>query len=166
MKNLLYIPCVALVLLCAPVIFGQSTEEAELTIQGEGLAPMALGLERIRNMPSISLELMDRDQGPQTFKGVPLEKLLNLAGVSLGPQLRGEDMAKYVRVTAADGYQVVFSLAELDPMLSGNRVLLAYEKDGKTLEPGYGPLRLVVPQDKKRARWLREIRTISILIAN
>lgn len=130
------------------------------------MTPLSLDLDQIREMPSQTLQLMDHAEVQRTFKGIPLEELLTKAVVGLGPQLRGKNLAKYVLVTAADDYKVVFSLAELDPLLSGNSVLLAYEMDGKPLDPGYGPLRLVVPQDKSRARWIREVRTIKVLFAD
>jgi len=43
--------------------------------------------------------------------------------------------------------------------------LLAYQEDGNPLKKGEGPFRMIVPKDKKHARWIREISTIKILFA-
>jgi DMSO/TMAO reductase YedYZ molybdopterin-dependent catalytic subunit len=65
-------------------------------------------------------------------------------------------------VRAADGYEVIFALPEIDPEFTAQTILLAYEVDGKPLPKGEGPFRLVVPNDKKHARWIREITTITV----
>ncbi|MDR6562718.1 MULTISPECIES: hypothetical protein [unclassified Arcicella] len=48
------------------------------------------------------------------YSGVPVTEILGKAGVTLGKQLKGENLSKYHIVKAADGYEVLFSLAELD----------------------------------------------------
>ena len=42
-------------------------------------------------------------------------EILKRAGAPLGTELRGNAIASYVLASATDGYQVLFSLAELDP---------------------------------------------------
>lgn len=81
-----------------------------------------------------------------------LSEILESAGVTLGKNLRGKNLTKYVFVNAADGYEVIFSLPEIDPEFTDNVILLAYQVDGKSLAANEGPFRLVVPKDKKHAR--------------
>ena len=69
-------------------------------------------------------------------------------------------------VSAADGYKVVFSLAEIDPEFTTQTILLACEVDGKPLEKGDGPFRIVVPNDKKHARWIREVASIEVVVSS
>ena len=66
-------------------------------------------------------------------------------------------MALYLLVEAADGYRVVFALPELDPAFTERVVLLADHRDGQPLTPAEGPLRLVVPDEKRQARWVRQV---------
>ena len=66
-------------------------------------------------------------------------------------------MALYLLVEAADGYRVVFALPELDPAFTERMVLLADHRDGQPLTTTEGPLRLVVPDDKRHARWVRQV---------
>lgn len=70
-------------------------------------------------------------------------------------------MTTIVRVTASDHYQVVFSLAELDAALGNEQVILADTQDGHPLTKD-GPFRLVVPGDKRPARWIRNVTTIEV----
>ena len=76
-----------------------------------------------------------------------------------------QNLVKYILVQAVDGYEVLFSLPEIDPEFTNQTVLLATKVDGKALANGEGPFRIIVPNDKKHARWIREISTIKILFS-
>jgi hypothetical protein len=58
---------------------------------------------------------------------------------------------------------VVFSLGELDESIGNLQVLIADSEDGKPLPQGSGPLRLVVPADKRPARWVRMVKAIRVV---
>ena len=92
-------------------------------------------------------------------------EILRQAGVKLGEQLRGQEMTTYVLVKAADNYQVVFAVAELDPGFTDRVVFLADQRDGKVLSPTEGPLRMIVPGEKRQARWVRQVTTLTVLHA-
>jgi len=102
---------------------------------------------------------------PAHWEGVALADLLREAGVPLGDALRGRHLATYVRVTAADGYVAVFSLAELDPAMHDGTVLLADRRDGAALDAKKGPFRLVAAGDKRPARWVRQVVAIDVFAA-
>lgn len=96
--------------------------------------------------------------GDKRFEGVPLAELLRLVGAPLGDALKHhEPPTWYVVAEAQDGYRVVFSLAELDPAFNEREVLLADRQDGQALAADKGPFRLVVPGDKRRARWAHQV---------
>jgi len=61
-----------------------------------------------------------------------------------------------------DHYDVVFALAEFDDAFSGRVILLADREDGGPLPDGQGPLRLVVPGDKRVARWARMVTSLEV----
>lgn len=157
MKRILMVSCLLFI-----GLYGTSQAQ-RLEVTGEVLTPLSLELNDIKSMNTTTIKAKDSDDIEHAFSGVPLESILKKAGVTLGEQLRGENLAKFVLVTAADGYEVLFSLAEMDPYFSGNTVLLAVEMDGKPLPNGYGPFRLIVPNDIRHGRWIREIRTINII---
>ena len=71
-------------------------------------------------------------------------------------------MTGYLLVEAADDYHVLFSLAELDTSFQDSEVLLADTIDGAPLAPDQGPLKLVVPHDKRPARWIKMVAGITI----
>jgi DMSO/TMAO reductase YedYZ molybdopterin-dependent catalytic subunit len=138
---------------------------ASFTVGGEVLRPLKLSVKELSALKSSEVKAKDRDGKEHTFKGVMLWTILDSAGVTLGKDLRGENLAKYLLVKASDGYEVVFSLPEIDPEFSEKIILLAYKVDGKPLAATEGPFRLVVPQDKKHARWIRQLNSIQILFS-
>jgi hypothetical protein len=96
---------------------------------------------------------------------VALEEILRKAGVPQGEALRGPAMATYILAEAADGYRVVFSLAELDAGIADSEVIVADTIDGAPLGDKLGPFRLVAPHEKRPARWVRMLRSITVVHA-
>jgi hypothetical protein len=98
-----------------------------------------------------------------TFEGVALGALLAKAGVGFGETLRGKRMASCLLVEAADGYRAVIALPELDPAFSDKQIVLAFLKDGKPLDDKEGPYRIVIPDEKRMARWVRQVTVLKIV---
>ena len=96
------------------------------------------------------------------YSGVALTDLLALAGAPPSDSLRGQTLTTYVLVEAADGYRVIFSLAELDGGFTDRVVLLADRVNGQPLPASEGPFRLIVPGEKRPARWARQVVRISL----
>ena len=80
-----------------------------------------------------------------------------------GKELRGKALAGYVLAKAADGYEVVFSLGELDQAFGNLSILVADKRDGKPLTGKQGPLRLVCPNDKAGARSVRMLESVELI---
>jgi len=99
----------------------------------------------------------DRDQKAVVYEGVLLPEVLRLVGAPLGEDFHHQQPTWYVLIEAKDGYRALFALPEADPAFSDHVILLADRKDGKPLSTDEGPLRLVIPDEKKRARWIRQV---------
>ena len=91
--------------------------------------------------------------------GVPLWKVLDKFGFSAGPMSKtmkpSEKRAGWKKVlvaTARDGFQAVFSCAELFPTLGRTRALLVFKMDGMPLPAETGPMRIAVLSDKEPSR--------------
>jgi hypothetical protein len=147
------------------LLLGRVTPEANSLIVVQYLQdqPQSLGLEELKKLPQQSVKVKDRDGQEATYSGVFLHDLLELTPAPIGESLRGAAMGLFLVAEAQDGYRVLFSLPETDPEFSGNIVLVAYAKNDKPLEGKEGPLRLIVPSDKRHARWIRMLAKIYIL---
>jgi hypothetical protein len=139
-----------------------SGADATLTISGDVTQPVTLTVNDLRGMARTKVTV--EDEGRQvTYEGVLVGDLLKRAGVPLGPSLTGSAVATYVLMTARDGYQVVFSLPELDPEFTSNDIIVADTIDGRPLFAYQGPLRIVAPHDKKGARSIRMLQTLQVV---
>jgi len=99
----------------------------------------------------------------EVYEGVLVEDLLKKAGVPQGEDLRGPALATYLVFEAEDGYRVVFSISELDSGILDSGVIVADTMDGAALAPKQGPLRVVAPHEKRPARWVRMLKTITVM---
>lgn len=129
-----------------------SAQEASLSVTGEVTHPLQLTAAGLSKMKRTTVALKDRDGKEHKYTGVAIPEILDLAGVTTGKQLRGENLTKYMLVKCTDGYEVLFSLAELDSSFTDRTIILADQLEGGPLPAGKGPFRLVVPGEKKPAR--------------
>lgn len=160
----LAVTCVALAFISSGAARGQTTPPANTTLRVTGKVerPLALGESDLQALPRKHLAVTDEKGAPVTYDGVPVVELLRKAGVPLGKQLKGPQMKLYVIVDAADGYRAVFALPEFDPDFTDRVIILADRRDGHAMAPPQGPFRLVVPGEKRHARWVREVTALDV----
>lgn len=152
--------CLLSVLFCLHTLKAQTVH-----VSGEVSQPFDLTREALASMPRTTVISKDKDGKDHTYKGVAIAAILNKAGVTTGAQLKGANLAKYLLVGCADGYHVIFSLAELDAAFTDRVVILADEGDGQPLPADRGPYRLIVPGEKKPARSCYRVTSLKIAIA-
>ena len=139
-----------------------SASDYNLQVGGEVEHELKLSPADFSKLPSRSVRAKDHGGVESTFEGVPLIDILERAGVKFGDGLRGKSLALYLVVEASDGYRAVFALPELDPAYTDRLVILADRRDGKKLSDAEGPLRIVVPAEKRQARWVRKVSALII----
>ncbi len=130
---------------------------ALIQITGEVPKPQSISPEEFAKLPRSSLRARAHDGIEHQYEGVAMVDVLATAGVPTGKDLRGLAMALYVVVEASDNYRAVFSLAELDRSITDRVTLLADRRDGQPLPAKDGPLLVVVPGEKKHARWVKQV---------
>jgi DMSO/TMAO reductase YedYZ molybdopterin-dependent catalytic subunit len=125
--------------------------------------PLRLSLADLKAMPHVSATFHNsHTNADETYSGVRLADLLAKMGAPLGDQLRGKALANYVVATGSDGYQAVLALGEIDPSFHPGEVLIADAMDGKPLDAHSGPFKLVVTEDKRPARSVRNLVSIEL----
>jgi DMSO/TMAO reductase YedYZ molybdopterin-dependent catalytic subunit len=136
----------------------------ELKITGAVTTPLTVTLPDLKKMPRKTLSVVNpHNKKTEVYEGVLLEELLRRAGVPQGEKLRGAAMATYVLAEAEDGYRVVFPLAELDSGILDSEVIVADIMDGADLPPKEGPLKIVAPHEKRPARWVRMLKSVTVV---
>ncbi len=153
---------IAAALAVAVTAGAQSGSPATLAVVGDVPTPLTLTAADLRSMPRTEV-IVTEDGQPVRYEGVLVGAVLARAGAPLGRDLTGGAVASYVLATASDGYQVVFSLAELDPAFTGSRIIVADSVGGKPLFDFQGPFRIVAPGDTRGARSIRMLQRLQVV---
>jgi hypothetical protein len=98
----------------------------------------------------------------QTYSGVPLLDLLVRVGVPNKPH--GKDLKLYLVAMGSDGYEAVYSVAEVNPDVHDATVLVADSEDGQPIAAD-GPLKLVASREARPARWVRNLVAVRVMAA-
>jgi|SRR5579862_1940190 len=152
-------PVAPLVAIAAGLMAQQAPSVA---VSGAVKQPLTLAAKDLAAMPRATVAVTDHGKSV-TYEGVLLYDVLLKAGAPLGSELSGKALASYVLASAKDGYQVVYTLTEIDPAFTDSRILLADAADGNPLPATQGPFRLVVPNEKKGARSVRMLERIEVI---
>jgi hypothetical protein len=120
----------------------------EFTVKAAELKGMARKTVMVHNAHS---------NADETYEGVEVEELLRKYGAPLGKELHGSALTCYVVATGSDGYSAVLSLGEVDTSFHPGDVLVADTMNGKPLDARNGPFKLVVTEDKRPARSVRNL---------
>jgi hypothetical protein len=157
----------AAALCLVPATTGNAAKDAdgEAVVVLRTVAGKTLRLTRddLRKLPRTELEATDHRGHKNHYAGVALRVLLDKLGVPRGEAFRGEWMRAFLVIEAADEYRVIFALPELDPGFTDRVIILADTRDGQPLEKFVGPFRVVVPGEKKQARWIRMVKEIRLV---
>jgi DMSO/TMAO reductase YedYZ molybdopterin-dependent catalytic subunit len=161
-----YVACGVLLVSSTLVTAQAPRQEAAaqtLSVAGDVKTPLSISPAELKAMPRTSVEVKSEDGRAVKYDGVLVGEILRRAGATLGSDLRGDAMATYVLASASDGYQVLFSLAELDPAFTGSEIIVADTADGKPLSANQGPLRIVSPRDARAARAVRMLQRLDVV---
>ena len=133
-----------------------------LVIGGDVAHTVALTPAEMKALPRKTVNV--QEEGRQvSYEGVLVSELLKQAGAPVGADLRGGAVAAYVVATGNDGYQAVYSAAELDPVFTGSEVIVADSVEGRPLFDYQGPFRLIAPKDTRAARSVRMLEKIELV---
>ena len=134
-----------------------SKSDIVLIVDGAVEHELKLSFSDLAQFPRQSLRATDELGKESLFGGVLVADILKAAGVKIGKELRGKRLADYLLAETLDDYCVVFALPEFDPSFKQNLVLLADSRDGGPLVESDGELRLIIPSEKRYARWVRHL---------
>lgn len=165
----LVFPIAAIFLLLAGNVAAQRATPAspapvgDLQLVARTHDPILLTFAELRALPHVTVTIHNpHTSTDETYSGVRLADLLAKMGAPLGNDLHGKALASYIVATGSDGYQAVLALAEVDPSFHPGEVVVADAMNDRPLEAHSGPLKLVVTEDKRPARSVRNLTTIEL----
>ena len=140
-----------------------ASDKSELLITVASHEPLHLSTAELKALPHVTVTFHNsHTNADETYSGVRLSDLLAKLGAPLGDALRGKALANYVVATGSDGYKSVLALGEIDPSFHPGDVIVADAMDGKPLDAHSGPFKLVVTEDKRPARSVRNLVSIEL----
>jgi hypothetical protein len=134
----------------------------QITVQTENGKQTVLTRADIEALPRVKVTT-GAPAASKAFDGASLKAVLERGGVEFGETMKGKRMTSCLIVDAADGYRVVIALPEIDPAFTDKQFVLAFLKDGKPLDDKEGPYRIVIPDEKRMARWVRQVTKLKIV---
>jgi formylmethanofuran dehydrogenase subunit E len=139
-----------------------------LQVTGAGVKTAAFAIADLQAMKPVETTWTAGGRSTPVV-GVPLDQLLERQGLS--PKRMGDDGTEHgkgwhrvVIASAPDGFQAVFTVAELTAHMGATRALVAWKLDGKPLPPDRGPLRLVVLTDKIASRSVHSVSRLEVMV--
>ena len=136
-----------------------------VTVSGVNGKTVILTEDDLSKLPQQTVKATDHGT-PATFEGVLLTDMLGKVDLPLGEKFHSTGASYYMVVEAKDGYRAVFAWAELDSGFMDKSVYVVTKRDGKPLSEKDGPFQLVVPGEKRAARWVRQVTALRIRQAN
>jgi len=158
MRNRLFFPALLFTLILQAAV----VRSQQLTVQTETGKQTQLTRADIEALPHIKVTSAASGASAM-FEGVALKAVLERGGVGFGETLKGKRLASCLLVEAADGYRVVIALPEIDTAFTDKQIVLAFLRDRKPLDDKEGPYRIVIPDEKRMARWVRQVTTLKIV---
>ena len=145
--------------------WGQAT--STLTVSGKVAQPLTLTIDDLKRQPVHTIDYPPQDSARANDSGALHRRysgclLRDVLAAARPAESRARDLRKsYVVATASDGYEVLFSWAELFVSPIGDSAIVAYERDGRPLGDDEGRIALIVPGDTRPVRhvkWLQSVR--------
>ena len=138
----------------------------QLTLTSVVHPSVVLSAADLKAIPHITVTIHNTHTNvDETYFGVRLADLLVKVEAPLGRELHGKALAYYIVATGSDGYAAVLAFGEVDPSFHPGEVLVADIMDGKPLDAHSGPFKLVVTEDKRPARSVRNLVSIELKMA-
>ncbi len=138
------------------------TAPSSLALAGPG-QQTTLSLDALKAMHHVSITVTNgHSHARETYTGVPLIELIEKVGAPQPAAVKGKVLSDYIVATGSDNYHAVLSLAEVEPGFHPGAVIVADTLGGKPLDTKEGPLKLIVEEDQKPARWVHSLAKIEL----
>jgi hypothetical protein len=152
---------------------GAASTPSSFHVAGFGINPSDWTVDKIQTQLADQIKPIQYTShgAKHTFDCIPLIALLQAAGVpadfvmksGVDPKLKNPQLRQVIIVSGRDGYAVVFSMAEVLPMVGDRPIWVALDEDGQPLNDNDEPVRLIVPDDKMPARGVHQVASIDIV---
>lgn len=138
-------------------------QDTGIEIVGGVLKAGVISRDDLAKLPAVEQDVRyqtSKGEAHGRYSGPLLWSILEARGIGDMPGHNAQLKHSFV-VEGRDGYRIVFSVGEIDPDFGNAPIQLALEEDGKPLPEAEG-YKLVVPGDKRGARYVRDVVRIEL----
>jgi hypothetical protein len=136
-----------------------SAPTTQLTLRALDGKSVTLSPADLAALPHKTVTVMNHHTSAnETYSGVALSDLLAKIGAPQGSDVKGKLFLLGVIATGTDNY----AIAETDPTIHTGDILIADLMNGQKLDKD-GAFKLVSTEEKRPARWVRNLATISLV---
>jgi hypothetical protein len=129
----------------------------KLTVEGK---TVTLTPEQLAAMPQQKITAHNGHSNvDEVYTGVAVSELLAKQGVTMAGDGAKRVYRSYLRATGTDKYWVMYSASEVEGAMHLGDVIVALTVDGKPLTED-GRFKLVSTEDKRPARWVRNLESL------
>jgi hypothetical protein len=140
-----------------------SSPSTELALRGLDGKTITLSPADLAAMPHKTVTVMNHHTNAnESYSGVALSDLLAKVGAPQGSDVKGKLFMLGVVAEGTDHYSVLFAIAETDPTIHSGDILVADQMNGQKLDKD-GAFKLVSTEEKRPARWVRNLTSISLV---
>ena len=143
----------------------RAEQSTSLTITVNGVSQQ-LSPAELAAMPQTTVRVRNAHTNvDESYTGVLVSDLLAKAGLTLTPKTQGQILRSYLRAQGTDFYFVLYSGAELQSMLHDATVIVALHRNNADLGED-GRFKLIATSEKKPARWVRSLVSLTLITVN
>ena len=133
-----------------------------LLVQGPTQA-VTLSLADLQALPQTTVKVHNGHTNvDETYSGPLLSEVLAKAGLVVTPKSEHDFLRMSIVASGTDDYFVVYSGAEVEPLLHKAEVIVALTLEGKPLTRT-GAFQLIDSLDVKPARWVRNLNKLQVI---
>ncbi|MGV9011332.1 MAG: molybdopterin-dependent oxidoreductase [Flavobacteriales bacterium] len=146
-----------------PYFATAQSDTATVRIVHGSACDVRVTLEQLSALPHHTATIRSHDGEEASYEGARLQDVLELSCPSIGAIDKRTRARSAVRVSASDGYTALVALMEADSTFRDRPVLLCWKRDGQFLDAHNGPFQLIVPDDNRHARDVRNVHLLEVL---
>ncbi len=134
----------------------------ELTVTGLSGVTRAFAPADLKSMQHVSVSVHNaHNNKDESYSGVPLKDLLTLVEAPRDSGPKVSTNMQIVIAGATDGFHVALTLCDTNPECRNGQALVADMQDGTPLSTD-GAFKLILTEDKKPARWVRNLQSLTV----
>lgn len=136
-----------------------------LTVTGLSGTAKTFSPADFKTLPHVTVNVHNAHANKdESYSGVPVKDLLALVAPAKGEGPKVSGNMTLVIAGATDGFQVALTLCDTNPDCRNGQSIVADTLDGAALTQD-GAFKLVLSEDKKPARWARNLRSLTVKAA-